>query len=224
MDKLNVRVGLIFTQVMFCDGNGKLHYYRVMTDLASPRKSIREVFSMMKKTLLESPWQDGRNPFDLIHIELKYKNINYTSILESLREELGHYLSEGCLVNIQTVNENEEAVEMKEFELVQSRRLGNLSYIHKSDQDLTSIFYMEGVIFPLYRQETGIMQVDDSVEQKWMNRTSMVYTDRKVRPEMRTRGHYISQLNTTEHRRGSPQTSLVAERRSGENAVKLWDG
>lgn len=224
MEKLNVKVGLVFTQVMFCDGQGRTHRHQVMTDLANPWKSIKEVLGLVKKTLYFNQSIEEDHQIDLINIELKYKNVNFMSILQSLREELRFYLSEGCLVSIQTMDDNEEAVEMEELQMVQGRQLAYLRAADELEQDLISVFYMEGVIFPLYRKEKGTIFVEHAVEHGVEERERIFSGGKRIQPEWNMGGKIFPAWKGAKHRRGSPNLAHFGSGEESQNAVRLWDG
>lgn len=137
MEKLNVQVGLVFTQAMFCDGQGKLQLHRLSTDLDKPWESIQEVLEMVKQSV--------NHPFESLHIEFQFKEVNYMSMLASLRNELVYYIEEGCLISIRNAQEDHYA------EGGETMERGYADLVEK--EDLGSTFYMEGVIFSLYRQD-----------------------------------------------------------------------
>ncbi|MEW9671760.1 hypothetical protein [Ammoniphilus sp. 3BR4] len=224
MEKLNVKVGLVFTQVMFCDGQGRTHCHQVMTDLANPWKSIKEVLGRVKKTLYYSQSIAEDSPIDLINIELKYKNVNFMSILQSLREELRFYLSEGCLVSIQTMEENEEAAEMEELQMVQGRQLAYLRAADELEQDLISVFYMEGVLFPLYRKEKGTIFIEQAVEHGMEERERIPFGGKRIQLGWNMGRKQCSTWKGSKHRRGSPNVNYMPSGEVGQNTVRLLDG
>ncbi len=111
MEKLHVTVGFVFTQVMFCDGHGKLHFHRVMTDVDKPWKSVKEVLGLVKNAL-------GVLLLMAVQVEFQYKQIHFSSLLASLREQLVSYLTNGCQLTIQVFDVVEEPENMEEVEEV----------------------------------------------------------------------------------------------------------
>jgi hypothetical protein len=110
MDKLKVLVGLVYTQLMFCDKHGKLQFHRVMTDADRPWTSIKEVLRMVKQALCMDKPIGYNCLIQSVHIEIQYWGIHFTSILQTLREEMERYLSEDCELSIQTIKDYDEIV------------------------------------------------------------------------------------------------------------------
>lgn len=106
MEKLNVKVGYVFTQVMFCDDQGKLHFHQVMTDVDKPWESVKEVLMMVKQALCMDKPKGYYRLIQSVTVDLQYKKVNFSSLLETLREEMEFYLSEGCQVSIRTIMEH----------------------------------------------------------------------------------------------------------------------
>jgi hypothetical protein len=110
MDKLKVFVGLVYTQLMFCDEHGKLQFHRVMTDVDRPWLSIMEVLRMVKQALFMDKPIDYNFLIQSVHIDIQYRKNHFASILETLREKMERYLSEDCKLSVRTTKDYYEFV------------------------------------------------------------------------------------------------------------------
>jgi hypothetical protein len=111
-----------------------------MTDLDKPWESIQEVLEMVKQSV--------NQVIESLHIEFQFKEVNYMRTLDFLRDELAYYIEEGSLISIRNGVENHNA---EGGDLVQK-------------EDLGSTFYMEGVIFSLYRQDKAAVLEYPTIE------------------------------------------------------------
>jgi hypothetical protein len=108
MDKLKILIGLVYTQLMFCDEHGKLQFHRVMTDTDRPWISIKEILRMVKQALCMDKPIGYNRLIKSVHIDIQYWGVHFGFILQTLREEMKRYLSEGCELTIQTIKDYEE--------------------------------------------------------------------------------------------------------------------
>lgn len=122
MDKLKVLVGLVYTQLMFCDEHGKLHFYRVMTDADRPWLGIKEVLRMVRQALCMDKPIDYNLMIQSVHIDIQYRKVHFDSILEKLHEEMECYLSGGCEIFIKTTNDKYEVFGERTEEKVEDWR------------------------------------------------------------------------------------------------------
>ena len=110
MEKLKVLVGLVYTQLMFCDEHGKLQFHRVMTDADRPWISIKEVLRMVKQALCMDKPIGYNRLFQSVHIDIQYWGVHFDSILQTMRKKMERYLSEDCELSIQTIKDYDEIV------------------------------------------------------------------------------------------------------------------
>jgi len=109
MEKLNVTVGFVFTQVMFCDSHGKLQFHRVLTDVDKPWESVKEVLGLVKEALSMDQPKVVRGLMAAIQVHLEYKKVNFQHYLVRLRDELAVAFS-NCLIYIENLYEDEELI------------------------------------------------------------------------------------------------------------------
>jgi hypothetical protein len=119
MDKLKVLVGLVYTQLMFCDKQGKLQFHRVMTDTDRPWTSIKEVLRMVKQALCMDKPIGSNCLIQSVQIDIQYWGMNFASILQTLRKKMEQYLPEECELSIQTIKDYREIVEERAREKVE---------------------------------------------------------------------------------------------------------
>ena len=119
MEKLNVTVGFIFTQVMFCDDHGKLHLHRVMTDVDKPWESVEEVLGLVKEGLSLDKPNFIHRLMTTIQIHLEYKMVHFQSYLMTLHDKLSAAFS-NCLILIKDLQEEaaQPAIEQQEEQWV----------------------------------------------------------------------------------------------------------
>ncbi len=189
MEKLNVQVGLVFTQAMFCDEQGKLQFHRVLTDLDKPWESIQEVLEMVK--------QGVNQVIESLHIEFEFREVNYMRTLDSLRDELAYYAEEGCLITIRNglENDNAEGGEIMER--------GYADLVEKVD--LGSTFYMEGVIFSLYRQDRASAVEYPTIEHETALRGKFAFKRQLAAPTITGHEFHILKKGSM-YGRGSPRS------------------
>lgn len=144
MEKLHVTVGYVFTQVMFCDGRGKMHFHRVMTDVDKPWKSVKEVLGLVRSAL-------GVLLLMAVQVEFQYKQVHFSSLLAALREELMNYLDKSCQLTIQVFDESVEEPANVEEEICEE--------VHMDETETIVVQEMgqakprtENRLFPIYRE------------------------------------------------------------------------
>lgn len=157
MEKLHVQVGYVFTQVMFCDGHGKLHFHRVMTDVDKPWRSVKEVLGLVKNAL-------GVLLLMAVQVEIQYKQVHFSSLLASLREELINYLDKRCQLTIQVFDETVEEPVIREEEMVGEVQMDEpqvfvAEEVEEVGQDIPTI---ESRLFPIYREVDATLTIMES--------------------------------------------------------------
>ncbi|WP_134702384.1 hypothetical protein [Ammoniphilus sp. YIM 78166] len=188
MEKLNVQVGLVFTQAMFCDGQGKLQFHRAMTDLDKPWVSIQEVLEMVKQSV--------DDVIESLHIEFEFKEVNYMRVLNSLRDELDYYMEEGCPISIRNGVQNDDTKGGENMER------GYAELVEK--EDLGSTFYMEGMIFSLYRQDCASAVEYPTIEHETALRGKFAFKRQLAAPTITGHEFHILKKGSM-YGRGSPR-------------------
>lgn len=172
MEKLHVQVGFVFTQVMFCDGRGKVHFHRVMTDVDKPWRSVKEVLELVKGAL-------GVLLLMAVQVEFQYRQVHFSSLLASLREELTHYLDKRCQLTIQVFEEEyveehvEEPASMEEeiYEEVYEEAPMDEAQAYEALELEQTRDSVENRMFPIYREADAtlirIERANDRIVEAW---------------------------------------------------------
>lgn len=162
MEKLNVKVGFVFTQVMFCDGQGKLQFHRVLTDVDKPWESVKELLGLVKQTLTMDKPKIMNNMMRAIHVEFEYKTIQFMTLLTTLRNQLLAAFS-NLKVMIEGLEE-EVCVTEEQGQVVDVAMEFEESVVRIEEaQELSNEVGMDGMhpSFMMYKEEGSIHKVDN---------------------------------------------------------------
>ncbi|HJV46850.1 MAG TPA: hypothetical protein VJ824_14125 [Bacillota bacterium] len=157
MNRIKVHVGVVFTQAMFCDEKGKIHYHKVLTDVDKPWVSVVEAISELKKTFPEQTFPWSHHHCDL-ELQINFTNIHHST--ESIRGQLSCPNGGATDLNFRFDTEKEikaltcfyEQVDMEEF----IRSNGILSILAKHVEIPKQYLVEEGIaIGEYFHQELG---------------------------------------------------------------------